>query len=240
MLKKYYSLNEAAEFLTKEYEEEITSGDVLDIAMRGDIRLCIWHDGVLGRFKNTETLPTSLRNEPFYSFHFRGYIQIPKIAIIKNSECHHSISEFKAMAVTEVVQRLSRQCPKHLEAVKHEFYMPLIHHDFDETINVPFKVENIESIEIPALDLLDLLPNKAIPNKTIPECNPNQSDKLAILSQASYKFWANADPSDSGTHPANTMVEKFLIDKKFSPTLAKKAATIIRPEGAPKGRKPED
>ncbi|MDP3584476.1 MAG: hypothetical protein Q8R61_05075 [Thiobacillus sp.] len=66
------------------------------------------------------------------------------------------------------------------------------------------------------------------------------SDKLAKLNQAAAKFWANADRDDRGTHPDNAKVTAWLVDQGFSPTLADKAATIIRPEWAPTGRKPED
>jgi len=63
------------------------------------------------------------------------------------------------------------------------------------------------------------------------------SNNLAILNQASTKFWANADPSDDTTHPINPIVEAWLIDRGYSETLAKKGATIVRPEWASKGRK---
>jgi hypothetical protein len=66
------------------------------------------------------------------------------------------------------------------------------------------------------------------------------SDKLAILNQAAVKWWANADRQDRGTHPDNSTVVTWLIDRGFSQTLADKAATIIRPDWAPTGRKPEE
>lgn len=66
------------------------------------------------------------------------------------------------------------------------------------------------------------------------------SDKLAKMNQASSKFWGNADRVDRGTHPDNATVAAWLIQHGFSATLADKAATIIRPEWAPTGRKPEE
>jgi hypothetical protein len=66
------------------------------------------------------------------------------------------------------------------------------------------------------------------------------SDKLAKMNQAAAKYWGNADRNDRGTHPTNTTVAAWLIQQGFSPTLADKAATIIRPEWAPTGRKPEE
>lgn len=72
--------------------------------------------------------------------------------------------------------------------------------------------------------------------KDKPQSKP---DKLAVLNQAFLKFWSNADPLDRTTHPNNTDIEKWLIERDYSDTLAQKAATIIRPKWALTGRKPE-
>lgn len=74
----------------------------------------------------------------------------------------------------------------------------------------------------------------------LPTSRPHVSDKLAKMSQASTKFWSNADRNDRGTHPDNARVAAWLVQQGFSATLADKAATIIRPEWAPTGRKPEE
>ena len=66
------------------------------------------------------------------------------------------------------------------------------------------------------------------------------SDKLTKMNQASVKFWANANRDDRATHPNNAKVAEWLVKQKFSETLAKKAATIIRPDWAPTGRKPDE
>jgi hypothetical protein len=65
------------------------------------------------------------------------------------------------------------------------------------------------------------------------------SDMLSYLNQASDKFWANALPNETDTHPKNSDVEKWLIERGYSETLAKKAASIIRPDWASKGRPKE-
>ncbi len=66
------------------------------------------------------------------------------------------------------------------------------------------------------------------------------SDKLATLNQAAARFWANADQNDRSTHEPNASVVAWLMERDYSETLAAKAATIIRPEWAPTGRKPEE
>lgn len=77
------------------------------------------------------------------------------------------------------------------------------------------------------------------PSKTESRMSQNRSDKLVALNQAFSKFWANADPSDRTTHEDNAAVEKWLIEKGYSQTLAQKGASIIRPGWAGTGRKPE-
>lgn len=74
----------------------------------------------------------------------------------------------------------------------------------------------------------------------LPTSRAHVSDKLAKLNQAAAKFWANADHDDRGTHPDNSTVTAWLIEQGFSQSLADKAATIIRPEWVPTGRKPEE
>ncbi|MBI5659954.1 MAG: hypothetical protein HZC43_10520 [Nitrosomonadales bacterium] len=76
--------------------------------------------------------------------------------------------------------------------------------------------------------------------KPIPTDRSYYSEKLAFLNQAAKRFWGNADRNDRDTHPDNATVASWLEKKGFSQTLASKAATIIRPEWAPTGRKPEE
>ena len=71
------------------------------------------------------------------------------------------------------------------------------------------------------------------------------SIKLIQMIDASRKFWGDDKvvPNDRSTHPKTKKIEKYLIEKyKFSKGVAgvaKKAASIMRPEFAPKGR-PEE
>lgn len=68
----------------------------------------------------------------------------------------------------------------------------------------------------------------------------NVSDRLARMNQASFKFWGKADRNNRNTHPSNAEVAAWLAERDFSQSLAEKAASIIRPEWAPVGRKPEE
>jgi len=70
--------------------------------------------------------------------------------------------------------------------------------------------------------------------------NPNKSDRLALLNQASNRFWSNAVAGDKSTWPDNSEVSSWLQKNNFSKRLADAGATIIRPDWAESGRKPND
>jgi len=78
------------------------------------------------------------------------------------------------------------------------------------------------------------------PDEETPATNPNKSDKLAYLNQAALIFWGKADKNSRTAHPNNAAVEVWLRDKGFSVRLAQSGASIIRPEWAGTGRKPEN
>jgi hypothetical protein len=64
------------------------------------------------------------------------------------------------------------------------------------------------------------------------------SDKLRALFSASL-MWKNASQDDKTTYPKTTTIEAYLVKRGFSPSLASKGASIVRPEWADKGRPPE-
>lgn len=80
----------------------------------------------------------------------------------------------------------------------------------------------------------------SMPGKRILANQGYVSEKLVRMNQAAEKFWANADRDERDTHPDNAKVAVWFEQNGFSPTLARKAATLIRPEWAPTGRKPEE
>jgi len=83
-------------------------------------------------------------------------------------------------------------------------------------------------------------PESKSAEKPLTTTEPHVSKKLATLVQAARTKWANADRDDRTTHPTNDEVAKWLEDRGFSRALAQKGATIIRPDWAGTGRKPEE
>jgi hypothetical protein len=67
------------------------------------------------------------------------------------------------------------------------------------------------------------------------------SDKLKALYLAAQKYWQNADPDDTTTHPLNQDVEKWLIENhQYAKKAAATGATLIRPKWAAKGVRPKE
>lgn len=89
------------------------------------------------------------------------------------------------------------------------------------------------------LDALQSYVNEIVDTSPLAD-RAHVSNNLAKINQAAARFWANADRNDRGTHPDNATVTAWLIQQGLSKTLAEKAATIIRPNWAPTGRKPEE
>lgn len=233
MLKRYYSINDAADFLNLELKQNLKPSDMLEIAARGKIRLCIWFDGLLLAFLDDFLDPKAWG--PTYDF--RGYIKIPT-KVIKPSGGEVF---FESIEIAEVVKLHSSE----------EFQLPYIcsanfwgTYTCDaETGEIKchgFKI-NINEAVIPTEDILALLStNQKKESPQINATNQHKSNMLMILNQASNKFWTNVDKSDPTTYPKKVTVVAWLEENGFSQTLAEKGATIIRPEWVPAGRRPEE
>lgn len=107
----------------------------------------------------------------------------------------------------------------------------------------PLKVGR-DSIFVSAESVLDILRTGATPApgtiKDAPQLDRSHaSDWLMLLNQASRRWWANASKDDPATHPGNAAVAAWLIEKGMTKSLAERAASIIRPEWAHTGRKPD-
>lgn len=233
MLKRYYSIKDAADFLNFELKQNLNPSDILEIAARGQIRLCIWFDGLVVAFYYD--LPEPRAWGPAHDF--RGYIKIP-LRVIKPSG---GIVYFESIEIAEVVKLQSTE----------EFKLPYIcSANFWGTYTCDVETgeikchgfkTNINDAVIPTEDILALLSTSQ--KKEILQINPanqHKSNMLVILNQASNKFWANVDKSDPTTYPKKATVTAWLEENGFSQTLAEKGATIIRPEWVPVGRRPEE
>ncbi len=233
MLKRYYNIKDAADFLNSELKQNLSSFDILEIAARGDIHLCTWFDGLITKFHDHPF--DSILAEDNSIYKFRGYIKIPSEVIKPSGGTFY----FESIEIAEDIQSQEKlELPK---IDPHYFWgtytcIP----ETGEIKCLHFEVNSNDAL-IPTEDILALL--SKIQKKGTPHANTanqNKSSMLVILNQASNKFWANADKNDPGTYPKKTVVVAWLEKNGFSQTLAEKGATIIRPEWVPAGRRPEE
>jgi len=62
-----------------------------------------------------------------------------------------------------------------------------------------------------------------------------ETSLLKHLAEAAKELWTLYDPSEPSTAPTNEQVEKFLVDRGLSSSMAAKMATILRADGLPSG-----
>ncbi|MFZ1548212.1 MAG: hypothetical protein WAT12_14120, partial [Candidatus Nitrotoga sp.] len=109
----------------------------------------------------------------------------------------------------------------------------------DELIKIKITQDRLFVMSFDLASFLDgKLPQQleSLPNEEFDLEGEHRSDQLQNLIQASTKFWEGKDPEDPASHPCNNEVANWLVEHRgFSPSLAKRSATIIRPEYAAVG-----
>lgn len=138
MLKRYYTIEEAAEFLTSEHGQNVTRMDVLTLARQGDIRLCTWFDEDLELSLDYED-PDRPYSDIYNTYSFKGYIQISKDAITPNG------GEIKYSPV-DSIEVITYTGP------------PIAEVKFPYTFGI--YTSNCDNAVIPAKDLLKLMAKK--------------------------------------------------------------------------------
>jgi hypothetical protein len=116
------------------------------------------------------------------------------------------------------VERLSMR-----EQAESEYWMPIVFRLGDRTLEE-------------TLDDFDNLKERQAGNMA---GKGHFSNKLQELRLVAEQVWANADPEDPSSHPANCDAESRLQQLGWSERLARSGASIIRPGWAHKGR-PEE
>lgn len=146
MKKKYYRLSEAAELLSSRHGHRLTDFDILEMGARGEIRLCIWFDGTVAKFKDVGPLDSPALVGPPYSF--RGYVRIPLNVI----DPYGGDVQFDAAAIVEVVGApYGEEQPPEVDWP--EFYGEYeVVQETGEIVHVPFHT-NCAGAVVPASDL---------------------------------------------------------------------------------------
>ncbi len=106
MLERYYSINDAAEFLSKETVGKVTERGILDMIRRKELRLCLHVTGSseICLFNPDDDPPL----KPYLiDTYFDGYIQIPETAIM-----FHSIDQeilLKEAKIIEIIDSFEQR-----------------------------------------------------------------------------------------------------------------------------------
>lgn len=92
---------------------------------------------------------------------------------------------------------------------------------------------------IDPFDMADWMLGKSVNAREVPASHENMSKELKLLIEASEIYWGSVERHERDSHDPNAKVAAWFVEKGFSSSRANSAASIIRPEWVPKGRKPE-
>lgn len=155
MLKRYYFLDEAADYLSSQSGQRITLDNVFELVVRGEIRLCVWFEGEVIACTNDPESFDGIKIFPDIRCSFRGYIQIPKSCVSVNWK----ISLFDGIKIIEAIEVLEGDPENGLPPFPEFFWGLFFTSKIDVlTIHRPFHPElsTCESLLIPAQDILAL------------------------------------------------------------------------------------
>ena len=138
MIKRYYRLDEAAKFLASKHNEIISETDVLEIAMRENLRLCWRYEG-------------NLYFRCGYYTGFKGCLQIPN----ENHTITRGITKFAYALIVEIFQWENR-LKEYAKKSDNHVYMPDEKCTNENISCTTFEV-NIDNCLIPAKDLFYFL-----------------------------------------------------------------------------------
>lgn len=257
MSKQYYSADEALEFLAKATNQPFTDRDLVDLARREKLSLCFYVTATFGIYY--PSIGQWGTTEKFgYHVYFRGYAKVRPLVLWNLSKLPGKVGAVREYERLAVDSERTRTLAAEDVFISFERQPEILFSWGLEWCKVRFDVDGLgdngadsaapEPIELLREDIL--IPTAELQAVAHPEVKIAQlpiadgaqhfhSDQLQALLRAARKFWQNAKRDDKGTHPSNAQVAQWLEDNGFSATLAKHAASILRPEWAEKGRPPE-
>ncbi|WP_439535414.1 hypothetical protein [Methyloversatilis sp.] len=195
MLKRMYSLSEAAEFLSAEYKTKHTERDVIIAAAHGDLRLCAWFEGTVGAFEERFDEDPVLLGEPgppLYWHYCHGYAEIPRELIRPDK----SDLDFHWVNIVSVAWSEYENPPEQIALGVHQHYMLFT---FRPETGLPEVVPircNLATAEVPASDLLGFAPNKSTTTQKTAADTRVQNTLLSII--AALVDQAGIDPTARG------------------------------------------
>jgi hypothetical protein len=257
VVKRFFSVDEARQRLSEIANHPISDRDILDLARRDELSLCGYLSGNFGFYDN-ETNQWEFSLKFGHYLYFVGYVKVAAKNLVDASGFPKQIWSFTQFDAHTVA--FEKQSPEQTQDCFKDFVGDTFpwgekpqwvrahfssHHDsrgIDDA--TPGEIAfSRDDFLIPHSDILRLASRVEEDQSELPEGARESSNfhsaQLRYLMQASRKFWEHADRNDKSTHQSNSTVSAWLVQQGFSPTLARHAASIIRPEWADTGRPPE-
>ncbi len=219
MLKRYYQLNEAADFLSAEHDQRVTKRDVLEMAGRGEVRLCLWFSGAVCEFEEVDPFDTPI---PWGNSHsFRGYVQIPRDYISpEGGSVRFGSGEFVELVYSPTGD------PKPPSVKYPSFYGA---YDLDAAtgfaIHTPF-IGSCDEALVPAIDLLALSGASQV-NDIPPPVNLRDDSLVAVIAALLAQWPGGKPPSGKDLEKAAQAVGLKISDDTIRKAL--KAARDLAP-----------
>lgn len=174
MLKRYYTLQEAADYLSEKLEPKMGASDILELAARGSLRLCYWYIGRLMRFEAQEENPFDYQPPSQMGINFRGYIQVPSYAVTPRG----GDIELSKVAAFEAIHKTPWPANEVMPAEEYKSWVePWV---YDPVIYAPFYMHGMELDEDGNLVKVGSIERRSL-NVPLSECVVPADDLAALV-----------------------------------------------------------
>lgn len=229
MLKRYYTLKEASDYLSSEHKIRISERDILDLAACRKLRVCTWFNGTLAPFLTCiDSLPDdAIPSGPPLTF--RGYIQISRFDLAPNK----SKFESSVAGIVEVIDTASDMSKAEEENPAWPWFYTACSQESDSGALKQQKIQcDLEDLLVPAIDLLELSPLNSV---RLPVTSPSIRDTSFIsIIAAMLAAWPKGKlPTGKDLEKAGQSVGVSVSDDTIRKALS--SARAIAP-GLPKSK----
>ncbi len=243
-LRKWLSLQEAAEHLSDLFSESVTERDVLNLALDGALTLSV---NFLSQYE------TGIICEPVTEDHWLWGLSSTGFARTKKEVTLHGIYDLPMIAGNKaIVQRFAFKYDDvpfengiYLAAESGdviELQCTIFHDDGDGQRYTAKQ----SAIELPDGAILCIRPSAltVLASRAVTDSadttsawpwGTHDTKLLRDMAAAAHALWKNYDPAEPDTAPTNDQVETFLVARGVSKSMAEKMATILRADGLPTG-----
>ncbi len=244
-LRKWLSLQEAAEHLSDLFSDSVTERDVLNLALDGELPLSVnfisqYETGVICEAVSEDHWLWGLQEftQTKKEVKLHGIYGLPMIAGNKGLVQHIALGSLGYLDIpfdNEIF--LAAESGDVIELQR-----TIFHDDGDGNRYT----ERQSAIELPDGAILCIRPSAltALASRAVTDSadttsawpwGTHDTKLLRDMAAAADALWKNYDPAQPDTAPTNDQVETFLMKRGVGKTMAEKMATILRADGLPPG-----